>query len=136
MPTEEMGSRITPQPPNVATKVVVALVLAFLCFVAVTMVGLFYYIQVGAPDALKQAVESRFPSPALQRTPQADLKKFELEQRMALEGYAWIDQSKGLARIPITDAMKIIAARGDHAYDAPDRPARVPADSDPAGANP
>jgi hypothetical protein len=136
MPTEKMGSRAMPQSPDVATRVVLAATAAFLCFVAATMIGLFYYIQTDAPGALKEAAENRFPSPALQKTPQADLKKFELEQRIALEGYHWTDQSKGLARIPIVDAMKIVAARGDHAYDAPDRPARAPDDPHPAGATP
>ena len=41
---------------------------------------------------------------------------------MALSGYDWVDRSKGLARIPIDDAMRIIAARGDHAYDRSEPP--------------
>ena len=36
---------------------------------------------------------------------------------MTLSGYGWVDRSKGIARIPIDEAMRIIAARGDHAYD-------------------
>jgi hypothetical protein len=35
----------------------------------------------------------------------------EREQRM-LEGYRWIDRAAGVARIPISEAMKIIAAEG------------------------
>ena len=42
---------------------------------------------------------------------------------MSLSGYGWVDRSKGIARIPIEDAMRIISARGDHAYDPLEPPA-------------
>jgi hypothetical protein len=112
-----MGNRTLPQPPGVATGVVVIALAAFLGFVAVAMVVLFFYLKAGAPNALRQATERTFPEPALQKTPEDDLKKFELEQRMALSGYGWVDRSKDIARIPIDEAMRIIASRGDHAYD-------------------
>lgn len=117
MPNEEMGSRTLPQPPGVATSVVMMAVAAFLGFVAITMAVLFFYLKAGAPNALRQATEHPFPEPALQKRPQDDLKAFELEQRMTLSGYGWVDRSKEIARIPIDEAMRIIASRGDHAYD-------------------
>lgn len=117
MPNEEMGARTMPQPPDVATRVVLTAVAGFLAFVALTMTGLFLYLKAGAPGALRQATEHPFPEPALQKQPQDDLKRFELDQRMALTGYGWVDRSKGIARIPIEDAMRIISTRGDHAYD-------------------
>ena len=86
------------------------------------MTGLFFYLRTGAPGAFRQATEHPFPEPALQKKPQDDLKRFELEQRMSLSGYGWVDRSKGIARIPIEEAMRIITARGDHAYDPPEPP--------------
>ena len=74
------------------------------------MTVLFFYLRAGAPDAFRQAIEHPFPEPALQKRPQDDLKRFELEQRMSLSGYGWVDRSKGMARIPIDEAMRIIAA--------------------------
>jgi hypothetical protein len=121
-----MGSRALPQPPGVATSVVIVAVAAFVGFVAVTMAVLFFYLKAGAPNALRQATEHPFPEPALQKRPQDDLKAFELEQRMALSGYGWVDRSKDIARIPIDEAMRIIASRGDHGYDPP-------SDASPAG---
>ena len=111
-----------PQPPDVATGIVITAVVGFLAFVALAMTGLFFYLRSGAPGAFRQATEHPFPEPTLQKKPQDDLKRFELEQRMALSGYGWVDRSKGIARIPIEEAMRIIAARGDHAYDAPEPP--------------
>jgi hypothetical protein len=136
MPNEEMGSRILPEPPDVATRIVLIAVAGFLGFVALAMTGLFFYLRTGAPGALKQAVEHQFPEPTLQKRPQADLKRFEIGQRATLSGYGWIDRSKDLAHIPIEEAMRIIAARGDHAYDALDAPANAATPSIPAGARP
>jgi hypothetical protein len=136
MPNDEMGSRAIPQPPNVATGIVLMVVAGFLAFVAVTMTGLFFYLRTGAPGAFRQATERRFPEPALQKTPQADLKRFELEQRMSLSGYGWIDRSKGIARIPIEEAMRIITARGDHAYEPPEPPTTAPNATNQAGVRP
>ena len=131
MPNEEMGSRAIPQPPDVATNTVIISVAVFLGLVAVAMVGLFFYLKTGAPAAFKQPTEHDFPKPALQTNPKEDFARIEFEQRMALSGYAWVDRSKGLARIPIDEAMRIVAARGDHAYDALEPPASM-SESDPA----
>jgi hypothetical protein len=136
MPNEEMGSRVIPQPPDVATGTVVISVGAFLGLVAVAMIGLFFYLKASAPAAFEQPALHDFPKPALQTNPKEDLARIEFEQRMALSGYAWIDRSKGLARIPIDDAMRIIAARRDHAYDALETPASASKPAKPEGTRP
>ena len=51
MPNDEMGARSIPQPPDVATGVVLIAVAGFLAFVALTMGGLFFYLRAGAPGA-------------------------------------------------------------------------------------
>ena len=45
VPNEEMGGRTLPQPPDVATSIVMMAVAGFLGFVALTMAGLFFYLQ-------------------------------------------------------------------------------------------
>ena len=136
MPNEEMGGRALPQAPDVATGIVIKAAAGFAAFVAVMMTVLFFYLITSAPHAFRHSTEIPFPAPALQKQPQADLKQFELEQRMALSGYGWVDRSKGLARIPIEEAMRIIAARGAHAYDAPDPAASGSNAGDPNGSRP
>lgn len=133
MPNETMGSRRLPQPPGVATGIVVIAVAGFIGFVALSMAGLFFYLISSAPDAFRAAVEHHFPEPTLQKNPQDDLKRFEREQRATLSGYGWVDRSKGLVRIPIEEAMRIIAARGDHAYDPLDQPTSTSPDPPNAG---
>ncbi|HKO69331.1 MAG TPA: hypothetical protein VJV58_00210 [Bradyrhizobium sp.] len=136
MPNEEMGSRAIPQPPDVATGTVILSVAGFLSLVAVAMIALFFYLKVGAPTALRQPTQHDFPKPALQTSPKEDLARVEFEQRTGLSGYAWIDRSKGLARIPIDEAMRIVAAKGDHAYDALE-PSTTPSDpAKPEGVRP
>src|SRR4051812_34398766 len=123
MPNEEMGHRALPQPPDVDSRVVFSVTMGFLVFVALSMAGLFFYLRADAPGALNTPPERQFPQPALQKAPQNDLKQFEAGQRAALSGYAWIDRAQGIARIPIEDAMRIIAGRAEHGYDPIDAPA-------------
>lgn len=136
MPNEEMGARTMPQPPGVATDIVLLAVAGFLVFVALTMTGLFFYLRTAAPDALRQPSEHRFPEPALQKKPQDDLKRFELERRMELSDYGWVDRAKGIARIPIEEAMRIVTARGDHAYDPPEPSPTTPSATNQTGGRP
>jgi hypothetical protein len=136
MPNEEMGARTIPQPPDVATGTVIVAVAGFLIFVALAMTGLFFYLKTGAPGALRQAAERSFPEPTLQTRPQDDLKRFELEQRMALSGYGWVDRANGIARIPVEEAMRLIAARGAHAYDPPEPSPMASNTGDQGGARP
>ena len=132
MPNENMGNRRLPQPPDVATGIVIAAVAGFLGFVALSVTGLFFYLRSTAPGVFKAAVEHQFPEPTLEKSPQDDLKRFERDQRAALSGYGWVDRPKGLVRIPIGEAMRIVAARGDHAYDPLDPPANS---SDPVASS-
>ena len=136
MPNDDMGDRRLPQPAGVANGIVIAAVAGFLGFVSLSTIGLFFYLKSAVPDAFKATVENSFPEPALQKNPQADRQNFEREERAKLSGYGWIDQSKGLVRIPIEHAMQIVAARGTHAYDAPDQPAVTPTSAAKDGVRP
>ncbi|CCD98327.1 conserved hypothetical protein [Bradyrhizobium sp. STM 3809] len=120
-----MGSRILPQPPEVDARVVLTVVGGFLLIVAAAVVGLLVFLKADVPGALAPKRERPFPAPTLQTTPQGDLAKFEAAQHEALSDYGWIDRDRGLAHVPIDDAMRMIAARGEHAYDP------LPGSSDP-----
>lgn len=136
MPNEEMGRRTLPEPPEVASAIVFAATGGFLVFVTLMMVAVYFYLRIGAPDALRPIVEHPFPQPALQKAPQNDLQQYEAEQRAALSGYSWVDQAQGIARIPIADAMRIVVKRGAHAYDPPEQAAPLDTPTPPQGARP
>ncbi|HJY85937.1 MAG TPA: hypothetical protein VKE24_03790, partial [Candidatus Acidoferrales bacterium] len=58
------------------------------------------------------------PEPRLQGapghrvSPAQELLEMRAEAEAALNGYAWVDEKAGLARIPIDEAMKLVAERG------------------------
>jgi hypothetical protein len=64
------------------------------------------------------AVEARRPDapppgPApLQTTPWADLKVFRAEQYAHLHGYGWVDETAGVARVPIDKAKEMLLKKG------------------------
>ncbi|MBN9071179.1 MAG: hypothetical protein J0H34_06140 [Rhizobiales bacterium] len=58
------------------------------------------------------AAESSDRSPALQRVPESDLAAFRSSEDKELAVLGWIDRSAGIARIPIEDAMKLVAQDG------------------------
>jgi hypothetical protein len=122
MPDKKMGGRTLPQSPEVATWTVVLCAVGFLAFTVLSMAVLFFYLKVSAPGAFSPVQQSSFPQPALQTQPREEFRNFERQQRAMLSGYGWIDKSNGLVRIPIEDAMRVIAGRGPHAYDPLEQP--------------
>ena len=52
------------------------------------------------------------PEPQLQTNEPAGLAKFRALEAETLEGYGWVDQPMGVARMPIAEAKKLIAERG------------------------
>jgi hypothetical protein len=52
------------------------------------------------------------PSPRLQHDPQLDMRELRARQQALLEGYGWVNRDGGVARIPITEAMRMVVERG------------------------
>lgn len=52
------------------------------------------------------------PEPRLQERPFDDWRAMHRRQDELLAGYGWVDESKGIARIPIEEAMKRLAEKG------------------------
>lgn len=52
------------------------------------------------------------PEPRLQEAPFEDLAALHQEERALLDGYGWVDERAGIARIPLDEAMKIVAEKG------------------------
>jgi hypothetical protein len=126
MPNEEMGSRALPQPPAVENRVILIVVGGFMAFVAAAIFGILLFLKTEAPGAFAPRRERQFPGPALQKLPQNDLANFEAAQRSTLSGYGWVDPGHSVGRIPIEQAMQMIAARGEHAYDPLQAPPTSP----------
>jgi cysteine synthase len=92
-----------------------AIGLVIVCAVSVGLLfGLFKYFQSREETSLAVTVDPTriFPQPQLQKTPISDLKAVRAEEDKMLNGYAWVDQSKGIVRIPVDRAIEVLAQRG------------------------
>jgi hypothetical protein len=94
------------------------LALTSLCLVAVALLfGLYRYFvnREGGPlahDRTNVDASALPPAPRLQAAPIADMQDMLRAEDQILNGYGWIDQSKGVARIPIGRAIDLLAQRG------------------------
>ena len=60
------------------------------------------------PDAAALAP----PPPLLQTAPAQDLVAFRAQEDRILGSYGWVDKEAGIVRIPIEEAMRIVAENG------------------------
>src|ERR1051326_5575586 len=88
-----------------------ALALGIAVFLAVTPYLLVAIYPGSGHD--KRVTETRVPpEPRLQVAPKADLDQRRAAEREHLERYGWVDRDRGIARIPIERAMKLLSERG------------------------
>jgi len=50
--------------------------------------------------------------PSLQEDPHQDLERLRDSERQILNSYGWVDREKGIARVPIEEAMKRVLEKG------------------------
>ena len=50
------------------------------------------------------------PGPMLQSAPQPDLSAYRAEKQRVMDSADWVDAQHGIARIPVADAMALLAA--------------------------
>lgn len=87
-----------------------------------------------APPIAGFGPDRQAPEPRLQREPFGDWRTMKKRQEELMGSYGWVDEGKGVTRIPIDEAMKRLAERGLPARPAP-RPspaATAPASTAPA----
>jgi hypothetical protein len=69
----------------------------------------------GARDARPDGIDAGV---ALESAPQLDLQRERAAQRLRLQSAGWVDQSAGIAHIPIDDAIALLGERGLRAVPA------------------
>jgi len=55
---------------------------------------------------------SQYPNPQLQTSPTEDLAAFHGKEMQWLNSAGWVDKARGIAHIPIADAMREVAQEG------------------------
>ena len=79
--------------------------------------------EVASPAEQPSALPSPGPStPPLTGTPSSELAALRQAEAQRLSSYGWVDHEAGIARIPIDQALDLLARRG-----LPSRPAAEPA---------
>jgi hypothetical protein len=104
---------VHPEERDVSPRAMMLFAGGFILFIAVTLgvLELLFGTTAHWPSNGK-AERGNDVSPALQRTPAQDLARHRAEMEKSLHTLAWVDRKAGIARIPIEDAMRIIAAHG------------------------
>ncbi|PWC36574.1 hypothetical protein TSO352_12275 [Azospirillum sp. TSO35-2] len=67
------------------------------------------------PDATadrNRGLTTPMPEPRLQTDPPADFKRYRERSMERLTGYGWADHERGIAHIPIDEAMRRVAEHG------------------------
>jgi hypothetical protein len=59
-----------------------------------------------------EKIQREFPEPRLEDDERTEINDFRYQQDETLSSYGWVDQNAGVVRIPIDQAMKLIAQRG------------------------
>jgi hypothetical protein len=59
------------------------------------------------------------PAPRLQVRPEIDLGTFRAREDAILTTYAWVDKEHGIVRIPVQEAMRIVAKQGMPDFPSP-----------------
>lgn len=106
-------SRRMPETRDVWPGTLLAFVAGLVVFLAVALVALNVIFD-ARPDWPQPgaAQTSNEASPALQRAPGEDFAAFRQKKEAELAAIGWVDKANGVARIPIQDAMRIVAEKG------------------------
>jgi hypothetical protein len=109
------------EPRDVKVRWIVATALAGVLFVALSAAALYGLqhlfaavgvVEVEPPPTALEREHPAPPPPRLQTEPAQDLATYLARENAALESYGWVDQHTGIARIPIEQAMQLVAERG------------------------
>jgi hypothetical protein len=106
--------------------------LAITCVVVAFLLVAFYrgmrsYVASVQPPPPHMSFENdrQASGPLLQATPVTDFARQQAEEAKVLSTYGWVDQARGVARIPIEEAIRLTAERG-LPRTAPEEPAKGP----------
>lgn len=88
------------------------------------------------PGPLPPLRDAPTSEPKLQEAPKTEMDDLRAEELAELTSAGWIDRPKGVAKIPIDDAMKILARKGLPAREAGGEKLDKPAGPSGAGGDP
>jgi len=114
-PSRDLGYEVADTNPG--TLVLWACAILAVCVVA-AIVAVLWFNRLAAKAARHDTAPSPLllqqppPEPRLIVNEPADLKAVRQEEQQVLDGYAWVDKTRGIVRIPITRALELVAKEG------------------------
>ncbi len=92
-------------------RIVTPIVIVSICLLTAAIALLFFSGALSSPEQRVAEIVANNPTFNIQNTaPKADAAALAATQEALLQGYAWVDQAAGVARIPIERAMALIVA--------------------------
>ncbi|MBZ9671903.1 hypothetical protein [Mesorhizobium sp. ES1-3] len=107
-----MAKALHPETRDVWPRALLLFGVALLVFLALAALALKLIFDTAPYRPLVNTEKASQAGPALQHLPGADLAAFRKQEEEELGKLAWVDRGAGIARIPIEDAMKLVAAQG------------------------
>ena len=104
------------EPPGVDLRGVLLAGLGAMLLLAGAIAGLFAVYRWQVPDRAPPPLRT-FPAPQVRADETVWRQRLQAEQQQRLSGYAWVDRTHGLVRIPIERAIRLIVEAGPKAYD-------------------
>lgn len=94
-------------------------IVGIIAFTVLTMLVLFFVYPVLTPEGARarretvQEVQRRLPpGPVLQANPAVDMQRFREQEHRKVSTYGWVDERRGIVRVPVDRAMEMVAQRG------------------------
>ena len=101
---------------------ILQIVLGLAVLIVVSMVVSWWVLQIFlgqtpaaavVPSPLPEASQRRLPpAPRLQSDPEEELRQMRREMATRLNSYGWVDENRGIVRIPIDRAMEVLLTAG------------------------
>lgn len=109
--SEQANPGIAFEPGDWPLKPVAGIYIGILILIVISAFVLIAAYPTSLPD-VNRKLSIAPPGPRLQTDAGANLRRFRAEEEQCLNGYSWIDKSKGVVRIPIEEAMKRLVTTG------------------------
>jgi hypothetical protein len=102
---------------DVSPALVAAIAAGFALFLTATPFVIQLSFRHSSPDQATGPRGAMPPAPRLEADPVADGAAYRSREAAQLAGYGWVDRPAGIVRMPIDEAMRILAERGRAGWD-------------------
>jgi hypothetical protein len=89
------------------------------CGILFALVAAFFLLRARGPAVNTPTQSFRARAPLLQAAPQVERSQYFAEKARMTGSYGWVDRQAGIARIPVEEAMRVMASQAKRGKEAP-----------------